>query len=297
MPDSLPPDEVSETQSREVLIRRLIPRQWIALGAIVIVHMALGGVFGFFSESGDMLLDYFSAGIVLSQPILIAIWMVLAPYRFHIRFLWGLFLFTVMFFAVGCGISLNGPSGAEVYATINLIILVVAYIMLSLVRRLTRWQIIHCDGKQAASDYQVFQFGIKHLIILTAIVALALGLCRTLLLVSPQKSLPGISLIAKSVCEFTVMLFPIIIIPWFTLAYVRNAGALIMRAVFLIGIVDVVAYCIFKWITWNPYDIARSFLFFQCGASMSMFATAIVIRLCGFRMARVPASNTQIYAQ
>jgi hypothetical protein len=295
MSDSQPPDDVSATRPREAFMHRPISKQWLALGTFVIVHIVLGGVCGFFIEKTEPPLEYLLVGIVFSQPVLIAIWIALAPHRFHIRFLWGLLLFTLTFFAVGCGISLNNPAFVVRFSVVDLMVLIAASLILSLVWRLTHWQIIHCDGKQSVPDYHLYQFGIKHLIILTTIVALALGLFRTLLLISPRSSLPGIFEVAEPLCESTVVLFPVIIIPWFTLAYMKNTVSSLIRAVILMGIVDVAAFCIFKWIT-RSSDIVQIFLFVQLGASLSMFVTALVIRLCGFRMARVRASSVHIDA-
>ena len=295
MSDSQPPDEVAATRPREEFLHRPIPRQWLALGTLVIVQIVLGGVCGFYVVRGNLPLAFLAVGIVLSQPLLTALWIAMAPHRFHIRFLWGLLLFTLTFFAVGLGMSLKDQSAAVTFAAIDLILLAVGSMILSLLRRMTRWQIVRLDGTQSASDYQTYQFGIKHLVILTAIVALALGLFRTLLLMGPRSVFPGISELAESVCEITVVLLPVMIVPWFTLVHLKNAVSAIMRAIILLGVVDVAAFRIFQSISRGP-DIVDIFFFVQCGASLSMFATALVLRRCGFRMARVAASNPQMDA-
>ena len=256
---------------------------------------------GFSSQLGSWPLSFLSVGIVVSQPILIAMWIALAPQRFYVRFLWGLLVFALTFFAVGCGLSLNetranAPAAAVFIAAGDLLILVAASLMLLLVRRVTRWQIVHRDGKQRGSEYQAYQFGIKHLMILTAIVAFALGLFRTLVLMESRRpAFPGISQVTDPIRHISVMLFPLIIVPWSALAYVRNVAWSIMRAVFFIGIIDVAAFFIFRW-AGRGLGIIEIHLLFQCGAGLSMFATAFVLRLCGFRMARVPASGAHIDA-
>jgi hypothetical protein len=294
MSDSLPLDEVSETQPKEAFIRRSIPKRWIVLVALVLAHALFSRVCGFFIENSNPL-SYMISGVVLSQPILIAIWAALAPQRFYIRFLWGFLSFTLIFFAVGYGISLYDPSNGVMFVIIDLVLFIVASLMFLLVRRLSRWQIIHFYAKPVSLDYQSYQFGIKHLIILTTILALALGLFRTLLLISRNASLPEISDIAGIACEVILVLFPIIIIPWLTLAYVKNTLSSIIYAVILIGIVDVAAFSIFKWLGQNHLhnpNLIQIFLFVQLGASFSMFATTLVIRLCGFRMVRASASGS-----
>jgi hypothetical protein len=292
MSDSQPPDDGPGAQPRESLLHRPIPRQWLALGALVIAQMVLGASCGFLLGGKKPSFELLSVGIVLSQPVLTAFWIAMAPHRFHIRFLWGLLVYTLMFFAVGLGMSQKDPSAAVAVAVIDLMLLVICSAILWLLRRMTRWQIVRLDATQPASDYQAYQFGIKHLIVLTAIVALALGLFRTLLLMGPRSTFPGISHLAESVCEITVVLLPVTIVPWFTLVHLKNAVSAIMRAVILMGVVDVVAFRIFQSISRGP-DIVDIFFFVQCGASLSMFATALVLRLCGFRMARVQASGAR----
>ena len=57
MSDSLPLDEVSETQPKENANRRSIPKHWIVLGLLVFAHAALGAYFILWlhlAESHDM---------------------------------------------------------------------------------------------------------------------------------------------------------------------------------------------------------------------------------------------------
>ncbi|MGD0517667.1 MAG: hypothetical protein ABSA26_09045 [Thermoguttaceae bacterium] len=292
MPGSLPLYEVSETQPKEPFIRRSISKKWIVLGSLVFAHTVLGRVCGFFIERDDPL-GYLIFGFVLSQPILIAIWAALAPQRFYIRFLWGLLLFTMIFFAVGYGIVMKEPRNVCPIAIVELTLFTVTTVILLLVRRLSHWQITYSYRRLVRSDYQAYQFGIKHLIILTTVVALAFGLFRTLLLIDPLALFPVTADLAISVCAVIVGLFPIIVIPCFTLSNLKNKLSSIIYAIFILGIVDVAAFFIFKWLEPDP-DQIKILLYVQFGASLSMFATTFVIRLCGFRMVRASASDSQI---
>ena len=150
----------------------------------------------------------------------------------------------------------------------DLTLFIVATLILLLVRRLSRWQIIHSYTEYVPSDYQANQFGIKHLIILTTITALACGLFRTLIVISPQLSYPSVAEVVKVTCEVIVMLLPIIIIPWFTLAYLKNMSLSIVYAIILLGIIDVAVYFIFRELEPNQ-DVIQIILFVQLGASIS----------------------------
>jgi hypothetical protein len=139
MSDSQPPDEIAATRPRESFFHRPIPWQWIVLGAMVIVQMLLVGACGCFMGREDSPFGGLAVGNMLSQPLLIANWLAMAPQRFHIRFLWGLLLFTLTFFAVGFGMSLRNQSGVVTLAAIDLILLVTGSAILTLLRRLTHW--------------------------------------------------------------------------------------------------------------------------------------------------------------
>jgi hypothetical protein len=121
--------------------------------------------------------------------------------------------------------------------------------------------------------------------ILTTITALACGLFRTLILISPQLSYPSVADVVKVACEVVVMFLPIIAIPWFTLAYLKKPALSIFYAIVMLGIIDVAVYFIFQKLDPIP-DIIQIILFVQLGASISVFFSTLIIRLCGFRMVR-----------
>jgi hypothetical protein len=290
MPDSLPPDRVPETGPKKAFISQSIPKHWIVLVSLVLAHAILGRIFGFFIDKENPL-GYMTSGFVLSQPILIAIWAALAPQRFYIRFLWSILLCTLIFFAVGYGLFLEESRNALFFIIIELILFIVATLILLLVRRLSGWQITHSSIKPGSADYQAYQFGIKHLIILTTLIAFTFGLFRTLLLISSQASVPKIADLVWSLCLVIDVLFPMVIIPCFTLTNQKNKLLSIIYAIFMFGIVDVAALFIYKWLESNPGPI-KILLYVQLGASLSIFVTTFVIRLCGFRMVRASVSSS-----
>ena len=89
-----------------------------------------------------------------------------------------------------------------------IILFIVATIILLLVRRFFHWQMTQSFELNIPTDYRANQFGIKHLIILTTIVALAFGLFRTLIVIYPQDSYPPVADVARITCEIIVVLFP-----------------------------------------------------------------------------------------
>jgi hypothetical protein len=293
MPDLLPMDEVSETQPKEYMLRRFIPKHWIVLGLLVFIHAVLGTCFSIVFLAYKQSFDSFmfavansALGFLFSQPILIAIWAAFASQRFYLRFLWSLFLCTLNLYSVALAIFVTAPSDLFFIAIVDLMLFIAATPIMLLVRRFARWQITYSCREDVSSEYQVNQFGIKHLIILTSITALACGLFRSLIMISPKFIDPPIAYVARITCEVVLMFLPIIIIPWFTLAYLKNMLSSIVYAIILLGIIEVANYYILNKIKYIP-DIIQVMLFLQLGASISVFFTTLAIRLCGFRLVRV----------
>jgi hypothetical protein len=290
-------DEVSENRPKEHAGRRSISKHWLVLGLLVLAHAAFGIGFGFFAQVADEDMEtyrvyvfFIMLGFILSQPILLAMWAALAPQRFYHRFLWSLLLCILIAFAVALGTFIFETQELFFITMIDLALFIVAMLILLLVRRLSRWHIIHSYMAHVPSDYQPNQFGIKHLIILITITALACSFFRTFMMISPQLEYPSVAEFVKGLCEVSVMLLPIIIIPWFVLAYLKNMLSSIFYAIILLGIVEVAVYLIFCKYDSNPETIHS--LFVQLGASISVLLTTLVIRSCGFRMIRGRKATT-----
>src|SRR5664279_2165931 len=84
--------------------RRTIPKHWIVLGLLVVVHAGLGVFLPSCVSVTAVNPTYFMwLGFVFSQPILFALWAAFAPQRFYHRFLWSLLLCILVFFADECG--------------------------------------------------------------------------------------------------------------------------------------------------------------------------------------------------
>jgi hypothetical protein len=263
------------------------------LGLLVFAHAAIGALFSLHLEKSNATVFSLMLGCLLSQPILFAIWAAFAPQRFYHRFLWCLFFCTLIFFSAGLGILVSEPRNLFFITIADLTLFIVATPILLLVRRLSRCQIIHSYTSHVPSDYQANQFGIKHLIILTTITALACGLIRTLIVTSPQFSHPSVAEVVGGTCGVIVELFPITIIPWLTLAYLKNMVLSIFYTFILFGIYDLAVYFIIRTLNPEP-EIFQVALFVQLGACISVLFSTLVSRLCGFRMVRVRKAATSM---
>ena len=209
MSDSMPLDEVSETPPKENANRRSIPKHWIVLGLLVFAHAAFGVSFTTVLRGQQKYPEIISPiliGFLYSQPIMFAIWAAFAPQRFYHRILWSLLLCTLVSFAEDLG-TLRLSSVRPGYTMMVFIILFIVVTIILLLVRFFRWQMTQSFELNIPTDYRANQFGIKHLIILTTIVALAFGLFRTLLLISSQQTFPPVAKFIGSICLILTCLY------------------------------------------------------------------------------------------
>ncbi len=283
MSDSPPQDQIQEADSNADAGRRPVPKHWIALGIIVIAHASFNACIFPNLHRANSPSSLIATGIIISQPALIAVWVALASQRFYQRFLWGVLLFIVASFTVELVAVLGQRGPLGVYAPIELTLFILATVILMLVRRLLRFSIIRSHAKYLGSDYQENQFGIKHLVILTTITAIAFGLFRTLFLIHPQFYSPSLSEFSIIICEIAILLFPTVLITWLVLAFHKNMASSIFSAIILLCITNVLAYLFFTSFERSPDKIEIIF-FVQLGAGLSALLTTLVIRFCGYRM-------------
>jgi hypothetical protein len=178
----------------------------------------------------------------------------------------------------------------------NLALYVVTLLVLMLVRRFSRWQITEPDGKDGDSMYLAHHYGIHHLLMLTAIVALACSLFRSVLTIFdagfPYQS--GTEFIID-LGILLVIVFPVCVVPWITLTSRGNrAGSAIVTLV-VAAALDYIACYISVLITssWNfAQDVAFSCGLMQIGAILSAVGTTLVLRYCGYKMVREAATKS-----
>jgi hypothetical protein len=287
--EPLPLDEVQfvPPEDLEKVNRQAVPKYWYVLGVLVIVHAIFGLYFNPLLPARDQppLLE---TGFLFSQPFLLAMWAALAPQHFYQRFLWTFLLCTLISFILDLQLLLQGGRGTGTIMILDLTIFIIVTLILLLIRRFSGWQIKRAQLENNYSEYQAYQFGIKHLIILTTITALALGLFRCLLVMYPNLVLPPVANFISGVGLISAMLLPIIIIPWFTMSYGRNMLFLVFFTIILLGAIDIGVYLTIKNVippTPN-HGWIETILLFQLGTCLSVCISTLVIRLCGFRLIR-----------
>ncbi|MGO9114244.1 MAG: hypothetical protein ACLP9L_33940 [Thermoguttaceae bacterium] len=276
-------------------------KTWIVLGLLVLAHAAFGAYFNPVGDTPNEIGEiriFFLLGTLLAQPILFAIWASFAHQRFYHRFLWALLLCTLVSFAEDLGTLRHGNHrDLGMLMVMDTTLFLTATLILSVFRHFSRWQIKQPGGEDAPSVYEGYHFGIKHLLILTTIAALGCGLFRTLHIINPDMTLsPSVGRFVGAICLFLALLFPVVVIPWLTLAYRRRLASQIFITVIMVGLLDLVAY--FIMVTMEPprtgislYELIKPCLFIQLGSCISATVTTLVIRFCGFRMIRKPKTQ------
>jgi len=272
---------------------RSFPWHWIVLGLLVVAQAGLGAyAAGRFDSGMDDVDRRLMTGFLLSQPLLLAFWAAFSPQRFYQRFLWSVLLCAMVLFVDELGPLPHMDSHVGKFMMMSSAIFVLATMLLLAIRRILHWQITHPLIEHSHTDYQGSQFGIKHLVALITITAIACGLLRSLLLMNRNVDwLPSVSRVVSYAVGNVGLLCPVIILPWYVMAYRPRIGPLIVSTT-IIGVGCELAAFAILMTSPQPLFFVERMLFMQLGAGLSVLISTTVMRLCGFRMVRVPKSGS-----
>ncbi|MCC6125834.1 MAG: hypothetical protein IT426_12780 [Pirellulales bacterium] len=326
--------------------RRTFRTPGLVLGLLVIVHAGLGICFNPVRTNLPAYVTYLLAGFFFSQPFLFAFWAAFAPHRFSHRFVWTLLLCFLFSSNLEYGASYYGeghewfdPDGMyianfdeqirEMYSAVypgpGFFMLVFSFsflsatMVLSLMRWKFGWQLSHPTDEITDGDYRRYQFGIKHLIIITTVFAIFCAFLRTLSLICPRDTIPPFAVCAETIFQVVGVLSLPVVVAFFVLTVSKKTWASTFVAQFKIGVVLFVIICLylifrdlcckfftprifarlrdafFCWTysdwTWSISRVVEIMLFFQFGAVISTLLTSLVMRLSGFRLVRVKKAS------
>ena len=86
------------------------------------------------------------------------------------------------------------------------------------------------------------------------------------------------------------LLFPVLVIPWYTLAYRGRAISLVLATIVILAVCDSAAYglviAVLPVSGSEMKELIRPFLLIQLGGGLSVLFSTLVIRWCGLRMIR-----------
>jgi hypothetical protein len=269
--------------------RRAIPWHWIVLGLLVVVHAAFGGyIYSAILQRPDKPFFLMSLGFVLSHPIFFAIWAAFAPQRFYHRFFWSFLLCILVSFTDGIGAFHQAENDFGKLMAFEMALFFLSFPILLLIRQLFGWNLMHDSvAGTPTEEYQPYQFGIKHLIILTTITAIGLGLLRSSLVMAPGSFTNPLFLLVACAGIYLLLLLPVFIIPWFILPVRINHLLLIVNTIAVLGICDRISYLMIQQY-FLGLNAMKAITCFHIGSGLSVLSTTLVMRFCGFRMIRVP---------
>jgi hypothetical protein len=262
---------------------------WKVLGGWIVIQTALALLFFHenYSRAGE---SFFIAmlGSLFSHPLLFALWAALAPQRFYVRFLWCLPLSFGVSFLVELKYHFTNRGHVMDFfiILISMSIFVLATAILLLVRRFTRWQLRQRSNSESASDYQPYQFGIKHMLILTTIIGAVSGLFKSLIVISDHATMPSLGELTRILSEILLMIVPILFVFWLTLINLSKRKGSAIAAIIFLAFAEIAVYIFVPMIEGSRTRMNEVIPFFQIGCGLSVIMTAMVIRRCGFRMVR-----------
>ncbi len=287
MSNTPPTDKTPEVNAGN----KVFTKNRVVLGLLLLAHAVFGA---YCTPTNETLVDL-KLGVMISQPVLLAIWGAFTQHRFYYRLLWSLFICTYLSFADDLGVVQQmGDNKPGETIVLNLALFVASLPILLLVRRLSRWRITDSEAIEAESPYLASHYGIRHLMILTAIVALACGLVRTLLIIG-DSGFPYSSVVVFIIVLGVrlVVVFPVGVVPWIVVARGRKLYSLALATILV-----AIALNLFAFFILEAINSSQSHFFFdpvvypclsnQIGAIVSAIGTTLVMRYCGVRMIREP---------
>jgi hypothetical protein len=272
---------------------------WPVLGGLILLQTILGVLLFNPNKSGGEQY-YFVAilGVLFSHPLLFALWATFAPQRFYVRFLWCLPLcFTVSFF-ISLKITLFsnnfGPSDFF-FVIFYMGIFLIGTALFLLIRRFSGLQLIHHSIVDAESDYQPYQFGIKHIMILITISGLMMGLFKSLIELGSHNQMMRVGETSRILSEILLMVTPLLFLFWFTLAKIVNRRRSLLFGLIALAIIEITIFIFVPMMEGGSHsEMYQVIPCFQIGGGLSVFFSTLVIRWCGFRLVRVKKGKSSV---
>ncbi len=244
-------------------------------------------------------------GICIGEVNLIATWAVLAPGAIVVRLPWSALLGMLMWYALMLGnraTSSMSLSDAMLLGTILLGGVLAAQVPLWIAKKAFRWRLIHESRQVAQSCHDDRQFEIRHLLLGTALLAVALSPLRLVLPPGAFNGIPveGESLIAIATVTMgnLIMTVPCVwgalfasssvvrlFLVWLVYCAVVTLGEFTAMAV-LVRLPTGMSWADIRLVVLIYYTVNVT----QCAV---VFGTLRVYRALGFRLVRVPACPTE----
>jgi hypothetical protein len=156
------------------------PLVWGVSAAVICTFLALDFATPLALGPPNEWLAAILSGVCIGEMSLIAVWAALAPGNIVVRIPWSLLLGTAMWFALELGNRTEGDFPREAAISMGVILLggmMAMQIPLWIAKKKFRWRLIHRAGR-CPSPQEERQFQIKHMLLATFLLAVALSMAR-----------------------------------------------------------------------------------------------------------------------
>jgi hypothetical protein len=275
--------------------------RWIVIGLFVAVYMGFAGAFtmtgvrwGEYPET----LVYLVSGAIFIHPLLFALWAGLGPGPFLPRVSVTAFLCVLVACAEALGASRRSPRLAG-WPLFDLALVATVFLLFTLVmwfvRQVSGWQIAHGGIATRCPDrppYRI-QFSVRLLLLWMTLAVCVLSLYHsrcapgTATRVAAELWQPFGKRALLGVTVTVLGFVPTLAVPWIALASpARGWRAIVATAIAWVTFTSGVV-----WLrTWTRLDLfhenVKWAVFMQLGASVAGLVSALVVRSCGYRIAR-----------
>jgi len=280
--------------------RRIVA--WVVLGLLVVAHAAFNALLcpvGRPLPDRSYLFGVGCIGATLAQPSLLAVWAVLGHRRLSFGLPFGMLLVVLMSYAaVVRGVTEDGsPEESTTTVFMFAMLFLVMQAVMWIPRAWFGWRVVAAWRDPMPPGPGDTQFSLKELLawITVAAMLFALGsyvLQRRAWPSESVNSVREVSLLAASALTMAVLSLPAIGCVWITLAGPGPARACVW-AIAVAPLAVIAAIALFGQFLGVPGLVELGLALGAClvGLCASAVATAIPVRLCGFRLLRVGSNR------
>jgi hypothetical protein len=269
--------------------------EWAVTGVLLVAFLLVDFATPRWWSSGPEPTSVLALGVCIGQVNLIAAWAAIGPGNLAVRLPWSAALGLMMWYALVLGGRVAQPccslDDAAVLGVALLGWLLIAQVPLWVAKAAFRWRLIRGGGAAVSADGPP-QFTVRHLLLGTLLLSVALSPCRAVLppsrLAYPQIGREFyIMLVAAVVCNLVVTV-PCI---WGALLTAARTPSLVVRWLghcMVLTALELTAVCVAFGLPPKPHEKLLLYYITNVAQGAAVFVPLRAFRAFGFRMVRLP---------